>query len=1054
MNDGVAKSPNPRDLPLRFRQVISSPAARERVFANASMNRKVVCKALLLIVVFLLAAAPAGGGGETAAASGPGVDVQSFTLDNGMLFLVVERHTTPQVACRLAVRAGAALEERGRTGIAHMLEHMMFKGTKNFGTLDPERDRELQRKIEQAYQTVLNERQKRDPDEELIREKLEEMARLRRKVQEIYVPQAFSSHLGRNGAVGINAFTSKDQTQYLMSVPSDMMELWFSMVSEQIFEPAFREFYVEKEVVQREWAYRYVNSPSGAGWLALDATLHSAHPYRNPTIGWKSDMERFSTRNAEAYHRTYYNPSNAVAVLVGDVDLEEVKRLAGIYFERYPAGNRAREIVTQDPPQEGPRRVERLLKGARTPLVLIGHHGTSMGTDDFYALDVLTMVLSHGRGARLTQNLVRKGLAMGAWAYNPDHRYGGTVILGGTPNDPEALQEEGLDDAARRKAYTEACRELEGLLLEQSGRLEREPVTHKELDRVKKLARYDLLTRLRSNEELAGTLATLEVQVGWDYLERYLEKIDQVTPEDVTRAAGKFLREEDRTTCYVIPGGEKTEPSEPYEEVRSFSASTAKEVKPPDDLTNHSEYPTPSGWRHPLSFHRDPSLITYPDAETATVKGAELFYLPDRELPLVDLTLLVKAGQVDVPEGKIGLADMLEQTMVQGGTESYRPEELAELLDAHAIQVDVSVQEEVTQIDLSVMREEWETAVGLLREILARPRFDAEVLDASRKRLLIGLRRQAGDAGRVSRRELEIQHFRGHPYGRDPLKALDTIPGIAPGDLRAFLADYLVPSNMTVAVSGDLSKEEAVAGLEKLLGDLEEAAAPERDLAVPEPTPPVLAFIHKPGQVQSRVAMALPGPRRTEAGYWETNLLVDILGGRDSMVFRRLREDLGLAYSAYFHQRYKWKAGWITGFMGCKGDQTAEAIRQAVDLMKELREGVPAGELKQKRLDALNSFVFNVDTPAALTNVYARYRLRGEPLDTLRRIQKAYMEASRQDLRSRAMTYLDPSRLQIVVVGDRSTQVAQEDGTRVNLEASLRRTAEALGLPFETRPLR
>jgi predicted Zn-dependent peptidase len=1054
MNDGVAKSPNPRDLPLRFQQVISSPAARERVFANASMNRKVVWKVLLLVLVFLLLAAPAGGGKEKAAAPGLGVDVQSFTLDNGMLFLVVERHTTPQVACRLAVRAGAALEERGRTGIAHMLEHMMFKGTKNFGTLDPERDRELQKRIEQAYQEVLSERQKRDSDEELIQEKLEVMARLRRKVQEIYVPQAFSSHLGRNGAVGINAFTSKDQTQYLMSVPSDMMELWFSMVSEQIFEPAFREFYVEKEVVQREWAYRYVNSPAGAGWLALDATLHSAHPYRNPTIGWKSDMERFSTRDAEEYHRAYYNPTNAVAVLVGDVDLEEVKRLAAIYFERYPAGDRAREIVTRDPPQEGPRRIERLLKGARTPLVLIGHHGASMGTDDFYALDVLTMVLSHGRGARMTQNLTRKGLAVSAWAYNPDNRYGGTVILGGTPNDPEALERKGLDDAARRKAYNEACRELEDLLLEQVGRLEREPVTREELDRVKKLVRYDFLTRLRSNEDLAGTLASLEVQVGWDYLESYLEKIDRVTPEDVMRVAGRFVREEDRTTCYVIPGGEKAEPSDPYEEARSFSASTAKEVKEPDDLTNRSEYPTPAGWRHPLSFHRDPSLISYPDAETATVKGAEMFYLPGRELPLVDLTLLVKAGRVDVPQGKIGLADVLEQTMVQGGTETYSPEDLAGLLDAHAIQVDVGVQEEVMRVDLSVMREEWETAVEILREILARPRFDADVLDASRKRLIMGLSRQAGDAGRVSRRELEIQHFRGHPYGRDPLKGLETIPGITGEDLRGFLADYLVPSNMTVAVSGDLSGDEAVAGLEKLLGGLEEATAPERDLAVPEPTPPVLAFIHKPGQVQSQVAMALPGPRRTEPGYWETNLLVDIFGGRDSMVYRRLRDDLGLVYSVYFHQRYKWKAGWITGFMGCKGDQTAEAIRQAVGLMEELREGVPADELKQKRLDALNSFVFNVDTPAALTGVYARYRLRGEPLDTLRRIQKTFMEASRQDLRSRALTYLDPSRLQIVVVGDRSTRVVQEDGTRVNLETSLRQTAGELGLPFETRPLR
>ncbi len=1017
------------------------------------MKRPFRRKTLLLILLPLLLI-PLMGAERQEDASGLDVNVQSFTLDNGMLFLVVERPTTPQVACRLAVRAGAALEERGRTGIAHMLEHMMFKGTKNFGTLDPKRDRALQKKIEAAYQVVLNERRKRRPDQELIRKKLEEMAKLRKKVQEIYVPQAFSSHLGRNGAVGINAFTSKDQTQYFLSLPSDMVELWFSMVSEQVFEPAFREFYVEKEVVQREWAYRYVNKPSGAGWLALDAALHAAHPYRNPTIGWKSDMERFSTTDAEDYHRTFYNPKNAVAVLVGDVSMEEVERLAKIYFERYPSGLRARERVTRDPPQEGARRVERLLEGARTPLVLIGHPGADMGTDDFYALDVMTMVLSSGHGARMTQNLTRKGLAVSAWAYNPDNRYGGTVVVGGTPNDPGELEQEGLTEEEKREAYRKACRELETLLIEEAGRLERERLTPEELDRVKALARYGFLSRLRSNEALAGTLANLEVQVGWEYLQDYLSRIEQVTPEDVMRVAGRYLKEEDRTICFVIPGGEKAQPDEPYEEVRSFTASTAEQVEKPEDLTNHSRYPTPAGWRHPLTFEREPSKVDYPMAEIASVGGASLFYLPDRELPLVDLTLLVKGGAVDVPEDKIGLADLASATLVPGGTETWGPAELAALLDAHAIQLDVNVNEESTVIELSVMRSKWDRAVEVLQEVLAAPRFAPEIVEASRRRLLTGLSRQAGDAGRVSRRELEILHFEGHPYGRDPLDGLKTLPGITREDLRAFLRTHLVPSNMTVAVSGDLSREEAESGLRGILKALEARVPPERNLPVPEPSPPVLAFVHKAGQVQSQVAMALPGPRRTDSGYWKTHLLVDIFGGRDSLVFRRLRDDLGLVYSVYFHQRYKWKAGWITGYMGCKGDRTPEAVEQAVALMKDLRQDVPEGQFEQKRLDALNSFVFNVDSPAALTRVYARYELRGEPLDTLDHIQESFMEATSKDLARLARTYLDPARLQIVVVGDRTTQVARKDGAGVDLETALQQTAEALGLPFETLPLR
>ncbi|HDR16693.1 MAG TPA: insulinase family protein, partial [Desulfobacteraceae bacterium] len=351
------------------------------------------------------------------------VDVKEFTLENGMLFLVVERDTTPQVACRLSIRAGSALEDFGKTGIAHMLEHMMFKGTMNFGTTDPDLDRDLQRRIEDTYQVILREQLSRNPDRELIRQKREEMERLRRKVQEIYVPQAFSSQLEKNGAVGVNAFTSQDETQYMVSIPSDMLEQWFSIASEQIFEPAWREFYVEKEVVQREWAFRYVNNPSGAAWLDLYATAYTAHPYRNPVIGWRADMEYYNTTDAKKFHEIFYNPSNAVCVLVGNVRLEEAKRLAQTYFGRYPRGSRAPEKVTGEPRQEGPRRSIRYLKGARSPLVRMGFHGAPIGSDDFFALDALTMVLSHGRSARLTREIVQKGLAMEAWAYNPDQRY-------------------------------------------------------------------------------------------------------------------------------------------------------------------------------------------------------------------------------------------------------------------------------------------------------------------------------------------------------------------------------------------------------------------------------------------------------------------------------------------------------------------------------------------------------------------------------------------------------------------------------------------------------
>ena len=928
-------------------------------------------------------------------ASSVQIDVKEFSLKNGMQFLIVERHTAPQVACRLAIRAGSALEDTGKTGIAHLLEHMLFKGTKNFGTLDPEKDETLQSKIEAAYQVILKEQKKRDPDKDLIRKKYQEMEALRQEVQKIYIPQAFSSQLGKNGAVNVNAFTTKDQTQYVMSVPSDMMEQWFSIVSEQLFEPSWREFYVEKEVVQREWAFRYVNNPGGAAWLDLNTTAYVAHPYRNPTIGWKTDMEAFSTQKAMEFHKRFYNSANAVCVLVGDITLEKARQLAKIYFERYPEGERAPEHVTREPLQKGPRKSIHYLKGARTPLVRIGFHGARMGTPDFYALDALTMVLSHGISARITQHIVNKGLASQVWAYNPDNRYGGMIILGGSPNEPDELKQKKISDAEKREIYRKACEAFENLLLTEVDKLKDELVTTRELQRIKKLNQRDFLDRIRSNEALAGTIATLEVQMEWRYLMTYLDQMSKVTPEDIRDAARKYIKDDNKTTVFVIPGGKPDRPPEAYTEVRSLGGSAADKIVKPTSLENHSIYPTPAGWKHPLSFERIPQKIVYPESDLSRVENVPLFFLEDNELPFIDLALLVKAGEVDVPKSKTGLTHLVDQILVRGGTKTRTPSELALALDENAIHLSVSIREEDTVIRLSVMKADWEKGLSLLKEVLLQPRFDSKVLRVIKEQKVMDLKRQGENAQAVSMREAKIWRFKGHPYGRDPLLAVETIPSISEKDLAEFVQTHFVPDNMVAAVSGDISKEEAIKSLSRFFETFPKGDAPIRELRDPHETPAVLGLVHKPGQVQSQVILTLPSVKRTHPDFWKISLLLNIFGGSDSLMYKRLRDDLGIVYSAGFHQTYKWNAGYLIGYLGCKGDKTTEAIVETLSIMKALHKEIPPKMIDLKRLDTLNSFVFNVDSPAELVEVYSRYFLRQEPLDTLERIQDAFIGASK-----------------------------------------------------------
>ncbi len=344
-----------------------------------------------------------------------------------------------------------------------------------------------------------------------------------------------------------------------------------------------------------------------------------------------------------------------------------------------------------------------------------------------------------------------------------------------------------MSDEEKRRAYLEACEELEDLLLAEVEKMKTELVSDRELQRIKKLNRRDFIDRMRSNESLAGTLATLEVQVGWRYLMNYLTKLDAVTPEDIRQAANKYILTENKTSAYVIPGGQPDGPPDSYSEVRSITGSAAAKADRPHDFSNISQYPTPVGWKHPLSFQRKPQKIEYPQAETMDIADARVFYLPDHELPLVDLTLLVKAGSVDVDDSRIGLAALLTESIIRGGTETRSPAELARVLDENAIQLSVAVGEEAAVIQLSVLKDDWRSGLAILQEILTQPAFDPAVFEIVKTQQLTELKRQGGDAQAVAGRERDIWHFKGHPYGRDPLVGLKTIPSISREDLKQFL---------------------------------------------------------------------------------------------------------------------------------------------------------------------------------------------------------------------------------------------------------------------------
>src|SRR5690606_32592879 len=357
------------------------------------LMRRLVNRYLVLFALVLAGPAAAQGLLETFEPS-----VTEFTLDNGLTFVVVERHEAPVVSFMTYADVGSVDEPKGQTGIAHMFEHMAFKGTTSVGTADLDAELAALEAEEAAYQRLRAARLGGAPPAEV--ERLEQaFVALRDSAKTLLEESAFERILERNGAVGLNAFTSADQTGYLYSLPSNKLELWFAMEADRFRHPVLREYYVERDVVMEERRMRTESNPIGRLFEEFVTTAFKAHPYGQPTVGHMSDLQSISRTEAEAFFDRYYAANNLTIAIVGDVDPAQVRQLAERYFGPPPRRPEPERIGTVEPPQLGERRVT-LVEQAQ-PFVFVGYHRPGGYHEDDAAFQVLTDVLANGRTSRL-----------------------------------------------------------------------------------------------------------------------------------------------------------------------------------------------------------------------------------------------------------------------------------------------------------------------------------------------------------------------------------------------------------------------------------------------------------------------------------------------------------------------------------------------------------------------------------------------------------------------------------------------------------------------------
>lgn len=478
-------------------------------------------------------------------------DLQSFekritvkVLPNGLTLVICERHDAPVFSYTTFVDAGDVNDPSGESGLAHMFEHLAFKGTSQIGATDYAAEKVALQKVEEANDAYEAEYLKPVGRDEQKLEKLKQAFTAAQDEAEKYViPNQFTEVAEANGANDLNAETGLDDTQYFWSMPENRLELWAWMESSRLADVVPREFYKERDVVMEERRMRVDSDPLGRLEEQFFATAYVAHNYGRSDIGWPSEVGQITATEAMAFHRKFYVGGNIVIAIVGDVDPKSDLPMLEKYFSRVPAGPKPQDMTTVEPPQFAEKSV--VIHEQTQPIYIEGYHRPSYRDPDDAVYDAISDILSNGRVSRLYRSLVeQQQIAAEAVGQSsvPGEKYPSLYMFGAIPLPGHTPAE--MRDAIHK--------EIE--------KLKTADVTDAELQMFKTRTRAELLRGLNDNQGLANSLAEYQTRYGdWRELFMQLDSVDKVTKADIRRVAGKVFVPSNRTTAEI----DTEPPSEP-----------------------------------------------------------------------------------------------------------------------------------------------------------------------------------------------------------------------------------------------------------------------------------------------------------------------------------------------------------------------------------------------------------------------------------------------------------------------------------------------------------
>jgi predicted Zn-dependent peptidase len=946
------------------------------------------------------------------------LDVREFTLKNGMKVLIVPRHVKPTFQAYMMFDAGAIREAPGATGIAHLLEHMMFKGTKDFGTWNYKEEEPLMKEIDALADEWYGEKARTrnaygggSPEKmKALEERMKSLLETQRKY---IISNELQGIYSKNGSSNFNAFTGGEMVCYIISLPANRLELWAAIESDRMANSVFREFYSERDVVNEERRMGEVQ-PSGRLWREFYNMMYASSPYRNPVVGYESDIMTVRRKDAQDFYRRLYAPNNAVLVLVGDLEPSRAMETIRNYFGPIPAVPRPEMKITLEREQHGERRID--LEADASPELIIGFHGPPSGSSDHNVMKIIARILSSGRSSRLHKNLVndRKIARLVSASYNAN-RFVTSFELSATPLSPHSAAE--LEEAIYNELET----------------LKSKPVDARELEKTINMMEMDFVGSLKYDGSVAYLLSSNSLKTGdWrNYDDR--SKLRSVRPEDIMEVAGKYFVKKNRTVATLTKvsqaekaRGEKPESKAAADSTKALSGASSQKSE------SHSSPGALRVAKLPLSALK--MKVPEIGAEIKRVKlsnGLIVFLWEDRTLPMVSMYLILKDGALYESSGNQGISKITAYMIRNGGTQKRSAAKLDEDIDHMGAAFSVSSgSPETSFFSFSSLSRNFEEGLRVFTEALSEPAFQADRLDLRKGQIREDEKRKNDNPQSPAYREFYRALFGSHPYGWINDTNYSSIKKLTRDDIEKWYRARYTPGNAFLFVIGDFDPTKMTESLEATLGAWKSHDASALSTPAPEVDTKGGTYFIQKDISQSVILMGHESVNRYSSDRYALEVMNYILGGGSfgSRLMKKIRSDEGLAYhvDSKIDMDYK-DSGVFVAFVQTKSESTGKVIammKREFETMKTT--SVTDEELKWAKDSLVNRFVHLLDDTIGYRTMILE--IQGMPADFYKTYASRISAVTLDDVKRVAVKYLHPDRLDTVIVGDRKKMGSQLDG--------------------------